>query len=122
MQIVGSPSELTAQGVVEIVVPDLPATVAFYRSLGFSMERETATFVTLRWETMFLFIAQDGGATTAPRWTNLRILVVDVDAVWKRAVDLGLPIASPLADRTYGLRDFTVADPAGFDIRFAQVK
>jgi hypothetical protein len=26
----------------------------------------------------------------------------------------------PIGDRFYGLRDFTLADPSGFEIRFAQ--
>lgn len=121
MRTVGSPEELTAQGVVEVVVPDLGAALAFYRRLGFAVERETPTFVTLRWESTFLFLAQNPDAGTAPRWASLRIVVADVDAVWARVTELGLPIGTSIADRPYGLRDFTVRDPAGFEIRFAQV-
>lgn len=122
MQIIGSPSELTAQSVVEVVVPDLGAVLEFYRSLGFAVERETPTFVTLRWAGAFLFIAQNPNATAAPRWTNVRIIVADVDAIWERVKELQLPVGSPIADRPYGLRDFTVRDPAGFEIRFAEVR
>ncbi|MEO7798783.1 MAG: VOC family protein [Opitutaceae bacterium] len=121
MQIIGSPSELTAQSVVEVVVPELEAALDFYRTLGFTVERETPTFVTLRWESTFLFIAQNDNATTAPRWTNVRIVVADVDAIWERVKHLRLPVGSPIGDRPYGLRDFTVRDPAGFEIRFAKV-
>ena len=32
----------------------------------------------------------------------------------------GLLVGTPISDRPYGLRDFTVRDPAGFEIRFAQ--
>ncbi len=121
MQIIGSPAELEAQGVVEVVVPDLGAVLAFYRRLGFTIERETPTFVTLRWESTYLFIAQNAHATTSPRWASVRIVVPDVDAVWVHVMQLQLPVGSPIADRPYGLRDFTVKDPAGFEIRFAQV-
>jgi catechol 2,3-dioxygenase-like lactoylglutathione lyase family enzyme len=121
-QIIGSPSELMAQSVVEIVVPDLQLVLGFYRRLGFAVERETPTFVTLRWESVLLFVAQDANATTAPRWTNVRIVVDDVDAIWERVRQLEVPVVSPLGDRPYGLRDFTVRDPAGFEIRFAQVE
>jgi hypothetical protein len=31
----------------------------------------------------------------------------------------GVPVVVPIGDRGYGLRDFTVADPDGFGIRFA---
>lgn len=121
MQTIGSPRELTAQSVVEVVVPELEAALDFYRTLGFTVERETPTFVTLRWESTFLFIAQNANATTAPRWTNVRIVVADVDAIWERVKHLRLPVGSPIGDRPYGLRDFTVRDPAGFEIRFAKV-
>jgi catechol 2,3-dioxygenase-like lactoylglutathione lyase family enzyme len=121
MNIVGSEGELAAQGVVEVVVPDLPAALTFYRQLGFVVERETPGFVTLRWESMFLFVAENQNAPTAHRWTNIRIMVPDADAVWQRVKQLGLPVGNPIADRAYGLRDFTVKDPAGFEVRFAEV-
>ncbi len=121
MRAIGSLEELTAQGVVEVVVPDLGAALAFYRRLGFAVERETPTFVTLRWESTFLFLAQNPDAGTAPRWASLRIVVADVDAAWARVSELRLPIGTSIADRPYGLRDFTVRDPAGFEVRFAQV-
>ena len=106
---------------VGIVVADMSASLAFYRRLGFAVERETPTFVTLRWESTFLFVAQDPDAGSTPRWASLRIVVADVDAVWARVSELEFPIGTSLADRPYGLRDFTVRDPAGFEIRFAQV-
>ncbi len=121
MQIIGSPDELRAQGVIEVVVPDLGAVLTFYRRLGFTVERETPEFVTLRWESTFLFIAQNADATMAPRWASIRIVVADVDAIWARVTQLQLPVGSSIADRPYGLRDFTVKDPAGFEIRFAQI-
>jgi catechol 2,3-dioxygenase-like lactoylglutathione lyase family enzyme len=121
MRIIGTPGELEAQGVVEVVVPDLIRALTFYRRVGFSVERETPTFVVLRWESTFFFIAQNPDATIAPRWASLRIIVADVNVVWSRIMQLQLPIGIPIDDRAYGLRDFTVKDPAGFEIRFAQV-
>ena len=121
MPIIGSPEELSAQGVIEVVVPDLKVALPFYRHLGFTVERETPTFVTLRWESTFLFIAENVAATVAPRWASLRIVVADVNAVWARVAQFQLPVGTPIADRAYGLRDFTAKDPAGFGIRFAQV-
>jgi hypothetical protein len=32
---------------------------------------------------------------------------------------MGARVLAPIADRDYGLRDFTIADPDGFGIRFA---
>jgi catechol 2,3-dioxygenase-like lactoylglutathione lyase family enzyme len=121
MQIIGSQDERTAAGVIEVVVPDLRLALSFYTQLGFVIERETPTFVTLRWGEMFFFVAENPQAPTAQRWTNVRIIVPDVDAVWDHVSRLGLAVGNPIADRPYGLRDFTVKDPAGFEIRFAQV-
>jgi hypothetical protein len=35
------------------------------------------------------------------------------------ATDLGARVIIPIGDRYYGLRDFTIADPDGFGVRFA---
>ena len=101
MQIIGSPLELAAQSVVEVVVPDLPAALTFYRRLGFNVERETPTFVTLRWETVFIFLSQNDDAPTAPRWTSVRIVVRDVNVVWEHVQRHQLPVGNPIGDRPY---------------------
>jgi hypothetical protein len=46
-------------------------------------------------------------------------MVPNVDEYWARAARIGARIIIPLADRYYGLRDFTIADPGGFGVRFA---
>ena len=45
-------------------------------------------------------------------------MVPDVDACWRRAIGMGARVLAPIADREYGLRDFTIADPDGFGVRF----
>ena len=118
---IGSVAERTAQLAVEIVVPDLSSALVFYLNIGFIVERRVENFAVLRWDTSYLFVAQSANATTNPRWTNVRIVVADVDDVWKRITSLNLPIVKPIGDRAYGLRDFTIRDPAGFDVRFASI-
>lgn len=49
------------------------------------------------------------------------VAMSDVDAIWERLQPLGLPIVNAIGDRPYRIRDFVVADPSGFDVRFAQV-
>jgi uncharacterized glyoxalase superfamily protein PhnB len=44
-----------------------------------------------------------------------------VDECWAWVQKLGAEVIIPIADRYYGLRDFTIADPDGFGIRFASV-
>ena len=70
---------------------------------------------------MRVFLAQDSNAVIGKRWTNVRIVVPDVDLIWECVKPLGLPIVHIVADRPYGLRDFVLADPSGLEIRFAQV-
>jgi uncharacterized glyoxalase superfamily protein PhnB len=47
-------------------------------------------------------------------------MVPNVDDYWTRANEIGTQIIVSIDDRYYGLRDFTIADPDGFGIRFAR--
>ena len=42
-----------------------------------------------------------------------------MDAYWAVAREIGARVVIPIGDRYYGLRDFTIADPDGFGVRFA---
>ena len=117
---VGSEAERNAQLVVEVEVRDLARSLAFYEAIGFVVERRATGFAALRWESHYLFLAEharDAGGTLP---VNLRVIVPDADAVWSRVVASGATVLRPIADRSYGLRDFTIVDPDGFGIRFAQ--
>lgn len=118
---IGSNAELAEQLVVEIMVRDLDRSLAFYTELGFTLERRDDGFASLRWGARWLFLDQrsDLPALTGPARANVRILTANVDQVWATAQTLGLPVERPIADRYYGLRDFTVRDPDGFGLRFA---
>jgi uncharacterized glyoxalase superfamily protein PhnB len=48
-------------------------------------------------------------------------MVRNVDDYWKLANEIRARIIVPVADRYYGLRDFTIADPDGFGVRFASI-
>ena len=109
-----------AQGVVEVVGPDLERLLDFYLSIGFVLLRRSGPFAVVHWHGQRLFLAEGPDAPTVPRWINLRIMVDDVDAVWKHVLALGIAPVHPIDDRDYGLRDFKIADPSGFEIRFAQ--
>ncbi len=111
----------TQQLVVELSVRDLQRSLAFYATLGFHVERAEAKFAVVAWEEHQFFLSQDGlllDALAAPIM-NVRVMVPDVDRLWQRVIELGLPVAAPVGDRSYGLRDFTIVDPDGFGVRFA---
>lgn len=118
---VALPAENQAQGVLEIVGPDLEALLRFYLDLGFVLERRSGDFAVVHWHGTRLFLAGNPQAPVRECWSSLRILVQDVDALWRQAQRRGLPVTGPIADRAYGLRDFVLVDPAGHGLRFAQV-
>ncbi len=119
----GSAAELNDQLVVEITVRDLDRSLAIYTALGFILERRDGGFAALRWEGSRLFLDQRPELPTPSgiQRANVRIIVPDVDRLWDLTQSLGLPVENPIADRYYGLRDFTVVDPDGFGLRFASV-
>jgi catechol 2,3-dioxygenase-like lactoylglutathione lyase family enzyme len=118
---VGTVSERSAQGVIEVIVPDIASTIRFYEALGFHLERRSGKFVSLNRDDVRLYLVEDPDAPSSERWINLRIIVRNVDDVWASAQRAKLSVAIPIGDRLYGLRDFTVQDPAGLSVRFAQL-
>ena len=121
----------TEQLVTEIVVRDMKLSGAFYRALGFGLLRDGGDFMELTWEDHRLFLAElsafhdiDGAglpARPALPIANVRVMVSNVDDYWKLANEIGAPVVVPIADRYYGLRDFLIADPDGFGVRFASL-
>ena len=119
----------TEQLVTEIVVRDIRRSTAFYRRLGFALLRDAGDFVELTWEDHRLFLAEASAfhdvehveSSVAPQFppANIRVMVPRVDDHWELVRELGARVVTPIADRYYGLRDFTIADPDGFGIRFA---
>jgi catechol 2,3-dioxygenase-like lactoylglutathione lyase family enzyme len=117
----------TEQLVTEIVVRDIQHSTRFYRRLGFALLRDGGDFV--EWEDHRLFLAEitafhDIAAAELPApppfpLANVRVMVPNVDDYWRLANGIGAQVIAPIADRSYGLRDFTIADPDGFGVRFA---
>jgi catechol 2,3-dioxygenase-like lactoylglutathione lyase family enzyme len=113
--------EPTRQLVVEVLVRDLAVSRAFYERLGFEVIRQDGSFLEVAWEGHLLFLAESPGLPAVPDApaANVRVMVPDVDRWWAAAREMGARIVAPIGDRDYGLRDFTVADPDGFGLRFA---
>ena len=108
------------QLVTEVHVSDLSRSITFYEQLGFRLVRRDETFAELEWEGLLFFLdsAKAPPAVDTPA-ANLRVMVRDVDAMWETTQRMDAKVIRPIADRYYGLRDFTIADPDGFGIRFA---
>lgn len=116
-----SGSEMTAQGVVEIICVDLDPMLEFYLDLGFRIERQSDSFAVLCGYSIRLFLEENPKASTGKRWINIRLLVPNVNVIWECVHTLGIARVEEIADRLYGVRDFSIEDPSGLDIRFAQV-
>jgi len=121
----------TEQLVTEILVRDIRRSRDFYLRLGFELLRDGGDFIELTWEDHRLFLAElsafhdvrDADVPAPPGFplANVRVMVPNVDDCWRLANAIGARIVVPIADRYYGLRDFTIADPDGFGIRFASL-
>ena len=131
---------MTAALVPELDVSDLAQSLAFYVDvLGFSVvfERREEGFAFLRRGAVELMMEAAAGPgrrfLTAPleppfgRGMNLQIAVADVCALHDRVIGAGLSPLIALEERWYrradveaGLRQFVVADPDGYLLRFAQ--
>ena len=110
----------TEQLVVEVYVRSLDRAIEFYQALGFQLVGRKDGFATIAWEEHRLFLdEQPRYEPPAAPQANVRVMVPDVGAWWHRATGLGARVLAPIADRDYGLRDFTIADPDGFGLRFA---
>jgi catechol 2,3-dioxygenase-like lactoylglutathione lyase family enzyme len=116
---IGEAGELNALLVVELPVASLEASLAFYRQAGFTVERATATFAAVSWRGTYLFLVESQAFTPASQPPNVRLVVDDLDTAFRQAEGHGWRVRDAPRDRDYGLRDFTVLDPDGYELRFA---
>ena len=108
------------QLIVELYTGDIKASCAFYRAFGFEVVREESNFIVLRWEDSMLFLEEVENCPPPPDRPvgNIRVMVPNVDHYWELALNLSAHVISPIKDRYYGLRDFTIAGPDGIGLRF----
>ena len=114
----------SAQLVAEFSVRDLSASRAFYEKLGFRAAHVEKTFVELQWidgHKLFLSESRSRRSMPAKPSVNLRVGVADVNQYWARAHAMNARVITPVGDRFYGERDFLIADPDGFGLRFASL-
>lgn len=111
---------MTQQLVVEVMVRNLAVSRTFYERLGFEVIRAEGSFLELAWEGHLFFLDERPDLPPAPDVpaANVRIMVPDVDHRWAAARKMRARVVAPIGDRDYGLRDFTIADPDGFGLRF----
>ena len=107
---------------VTLVVSDMRRSVRFYRSLGFALRYggEEAGFTSLAVGEGSLNLEGCPGREPASRWGRIIFFVSDVDAMYERALALGLSPQAPPRDAPWGERFFHVHDPDGHELSFAK--
>jgi catechol 2,3-dioxygenase-like lactoylglutathione lyase family enzyme len=113
--------EAGEQLVVELYVRNIKESCAFYRQFGFKVAREAGDFMELQWEHTLLFLEEIPDAPLPPPDPvgNIRIMVPNVDDYWALSKTIGARVIRPIENRSYGLRDFTIAGLDGLGLRFA---
>jgi DNA-binding transcriptional ArsR family regulator/catechol 2,3-dioxygenase-like lactoylglutathione lyase family enzyme len=116
-----TPTDLALDSAM-LYVRSVPASVAFYRKLGFDLVDEV--------EGVALVAAPGGGhlklhavpaeGSTASEGINLYFRVSDVDAHFARAGDAGVDFEFPPTTMSWGARHSYVSDPDGHTISFVQ--
>lgn len=103
-------------------VHDMDEVIACYRSIGFSVDAYDAGSAWVRtggWE--FLHLAATRGLGADESTAAAYVHVDDVDA-WHRAITTNAPdmSAEDIGTQPWGVREFSVTDPAGNIVRVGQ--
>ncbi len=116
-----TPPPPSVQLVNEVFVNDLKKSQAFYESFGFKTNFTEKTFIELEFAGRKFFLSERRGPIPAKPAANIRIAVPDVDHYWALAQKNHAKILTPIGDRPWKERDFLIADPDGFGLRFASL-
>ena len=118
-------------GAINLIVGDLERSKAFYREVfGLPVQHEDEDTAMFRFKDTYVFLQrgathQDGASGDALALAEkgvgqFVVFVEDVDAVRADLDQDGVPIISGPADRDWGMRTLTVADPAGYTWEITQ--
>jgi predicted enzyme related to lactoylglutathione lyase len=108
------------QGAPVLLVPDVPATAAFYRSVfGFKSDpsAETPEYTVVWRDNAAVHFAR---GERAPVGVRIFFWVRDVNALYEDVIRRGGTIDVPIETRHYGIRDFSIRDPNGVGVVFGQ--
>ena len=107
---------------VTLATHDMVRAVRFYRSLGFPLlyGGEEAAFTSFAAGDGYLNLSAQPAERQWSWWGRVIFYVSDVDALYQRALALGLqPEAAP-RDAEWGERYFHLSDPDGHQLSFAR--
>lgn len=118
-------------GAINLIVGDLDRSKTFYREVfGLSPQHEEEDLAMFRFKDTYVFLQHDSAHQDAPTGEVLgpaqkgvgqfAIIVEDVDAVRAELDEQGVTVISGPADRHWGMRTITFADPGGYIWEIAQ--
>jgi len=125
-------AEWTKQiGAINLIVGDLERSKAFYREVfGLSLQHEDEDTAMFRFTDTYVFLQRGAASQDGPSGDVLSlaqkgvgqfvIFVDDVDAVSAELDQAHVATISGPADRDWGMRTLTLADPAGYTWEITQ--
>lgn len=106
------------QGAPVLHVRDVKGTAAWYRDvLGFQWDFGDEGYSVVWRDNAAVHLA---AADADPIGVHLFLWVRDADSCHRELLERGARVVVELADRPYGIRDFTVRDPNGVDVVLGQ--
>lgn len=114
--------EIESIDAVTLATHDMARSVEFYESLGFELHHggKDYEFSSFHVGRGFLNLIAQPADRQWSWWGRLIIHVVDVDAMYRRALDLGFDPEAPPRDAEWGERYFHLVDPDGHELSFAR--
>jgi catechol 2,3-dioxygenase-like lactoylglutathione lyase family enzyme len=115
-------SSIRSISAVTLATHDMQRAVRFYRDLGFEFAYggEDAAFTSFIVGSGYVNLIAASPARTWSWWGRLIFHVADVDAIYARALALGLRPHAPPRDAEWGERYFHITDPDGHELSFAR--
>jgi GNAT superfamily N-acetyltransferase/uncharacterized glyoxalase superfamily protein PhnB len=105
-----------------LAVSDVPETIRFYREvLGFESEwrwGDPPTFGGVRLGKAHVMLCKQPQIARCVEGHMHMFFTDDVDALLARHTALGAPIVSPIENKPWGVREYTVRDLNGYHLRF----
>jgi catechol 2,3-dioxygenase-like lactoylglutathione lyase family enzyme len=118
-------------GAINLIVSELELSKSFYREVfGLPPQQEDEDLGIFRFKDTYVFLQHDSAHEDAPAGEVLAlaqrgvgqfaIIVQDVDAVRAELEQHGVTLISGPANRDWGMRTLTFADPGGYTWEIAQ--
>lgn len=115
--------ELFSHAATVFHVTDMQQSLDFYQNaLGFEATftwEDPVSYAVLKRGDISIHLSKAENSST-PKGNSLYVFVHDVDAVYDEFIARGASIENPPKTYEYGMRDFDVIDPDGYQLTFGK--